>query len=90
MPSPEEIFGKWLGVIDNNFSQTMRQTFDLPADDGYLYRAESFAMTLDQIQEQIDSGKLKYKYQSNGQQIEVCRSYASVTGVDLLRFPQQM
>merc|ERR1712093_802851 len=47
------------------------QTFDLPDQDNYVYRAEAFAMTLRQIQEQIDSGKLKYKYQSHGQQIQV-------------------
>ncbi|KAK0110168.1 hypothetical protein ONS95_002819 [Cadophora gregata] len=71
MPSPDEIFANWRGVIDNDFSKTIIHTFNLPDQDDYVYRAEGFAMTLRQIQDQIDSGKLKYKYQSHGQQIEV-------------------
>lgn len=71
MPSPEEQFANWRGMIDTDFSQTISSTFDLPVEDNYVYRAEDFALTLAQIQEQIDSGKLKYKYQSHGQQIQV-------------------
>jgi len=70
MPSPDEIFSNWKGIIDNDFAKTITQTFNLSENDDYVYRAESFAMTLSQIQEQAD--KLKYKYQSNGSQIEVC------------------
>jgi len=71
MSSPDDIFANWRGLIDSDFSKTITQTFDLPDQDNYVYRAEAFAMTLRQIQEQIDSGKLKYKYQSHGQQIQV-------------------
>ncbi|CZR51390.1 uncharacterized protein PAC_01265 [Phialocephala subalpina] len=71
MPSPDEIFDNWHGIIDNDFSSTIRKTFDLPEDDKYVYRAESFSMTFPQIQAQLEGGSLKYKYQSHGQQIEV-------------------
>jgi hypothetical protein len=71
MPSADEIFVNWHGIIDNDLFATISMTFELPLDDSYVYRAESFAMTMAQIQEQVDSGKLKYKYQSHGQQIEV-------------------
>jgi hypothetical protein len=74
MASLEEIFSEWGGIRDNDFAKTIRHTFSLPEDDDYIYRAESFAMTLAQIQEQAD--KLKYKYQSYGQQIEVCHNSA--------------
>lgn len=69
MPSPDEIFSTWKGVIDSDFVETIRQTFQLPEDDDFIYRADSFAMTLKEIGSQAD--KLKYKYQSHGQQIEV-------------------
>ncbi|CAL3964350.1 unnamed protein product [Diplocarpon coronariae] len=71
MPSPDEIFANWGGIIDNNFSKTIVSTFNLSADDNYVYRADSFAMGLKQVQEQIDTGELRYKYQSHGQKIEV-------------------
>ena len=66
--SAEAIFAHWSGIEDS-FAETVRRTFNLPTDDDYLYRAESFAMTLAEIQDQAD--KLKYKYQSHGKQIEV-------------------
>lgn len=69
MPSPDDIVSNWKGNIDNDFAETIRQTFQIPDDDSYVYRAESFAMTLPQIESQLD--KLKYKYQFHGQQIEV-------------------
>ena len=72
MPSPDEIFEIWHGLIANDFSETICQTFDLHNEDNYVYRAESFAMTMAQIKELIDSETLKYKYQAHGQQIEVC------------------
>ena len=68
MASSDDIFTNWAGLVDNDFGKTIRQTFNL-TDDDYIYRAEAFAMTLSQIEEQ--AGKLKYKYQSHGQQIEV-------------------
>jgi len=71
MPSPDEIFQNWNGIISNDFAETISKTFALPPGDGYLYRAESFAMAMPQIQEQVNSGILKYKYQSHGQQIDV-------------------
>ncbi|KAE8448724.1 hypothetical protein EG329_008939 [Mollisiaceae sp. DMI_Dod_QoI] len=71
MSPPNEIFDNWHGIIDNDFSRTIRKTFNIPEDDKYVYRTESFAMTLPQIQTQLDAGSLKYKYQSHGQQIEV-------------------
>jgi len=78
MPSPDEIFDNWNGLIDNDFFKTISQTFDLPSDDNYVYRAESFAMTMPQIQELVGSGTMKYKYQAHGQQIEVCK-YSNAT-----------
>ncbi|TVY86557.1 hypothetical protein LAWI1_G006649 [Lachnellula willkommii] len=77
MPSPDEIFENWHGLVANDFSKTISQTFDLPSEDNYVYRAESFAMTMAQIKELLDSGALKYKYQAHGQQIEV--SSADIT-----------
>ena len=71
MPTPDAIFETWKGIIDNDFAKTVAETFLLASNDGYVYRAEAFAMTLSQIEEQVNSGKLKYKYLSNGQQIEV-------------------
>lgn len=71
-PAPEEIFDSYHGIIDNDFSKTIRDTFKLPGDDTYIYRAESFAKTLPQIQEAISNGKLKYVYQEHGKPIEVC------------------
>jgi hypothetical protein len=69
MPLPDEIFANWHGVIDNDFGKTIGNTFDLLSDDSYVYRAESFGMTLSQIAQQAE--KLQYKYQSHGSQIKV-------------------
>ena len=69
MPSPDEIFANWQGIIDNDFFKTICQTFDIPENDPYIYRAEAFSMTLSKVKEQPE---LKYKYQSHGQAIEVC------------------
>jgi hypothetical protein len=82
MPPPDIIFANWHGIIKDDFCETIINTFDLPAGDNYIYRAEAFAMTLPQIQEQIEAGKLKYKYQAHGQQIEV--SFSSHGGVEML------
>jgi hypothetical protein len=57
MPSPDDIFDQWRGNPDNEFATIISQTLNLPDNDSYAYRAESFAMTLPQIQEQINSGK---------------------------------
>lgn len=72
MPSPDEIFSNWKGAVDNDFSAAISKTFDLDPPNVYVYRAESFAMTLSQIQRLIDSGDLKYKYQSHGKELAVC------------------
>ena len=69
MSSPDEVFAKWHGIIDDDFFKTIAETFGLAGDDSYVYRAESFAMTLAQIKQQPE---LKYKYQSHGLAIEVC------------------
>jgi len=66
--SSDVAFASWDGVEDG-FAGTIRKTFGINIDDKYLYRAESFAMTLAEVQEKAD--KLKYKYQSQGKQIEV-------------------
>jgi hypothetical protein len=71
MASPDEVFANWHGLVDNDLFVTIRKSFELPSDDSYVYRAESFAMTLAQIEEQVEMGTLKYKYQAHGQQIEV-------------------
>jgi hypothetical protein len=80
MPSPDEIFDNWNGLIDNDFFRTVARTFDLPSNDDYVYRAESFAMTMPQIKELVDSGTMKYKYQAHGQQIEVCNHFYLADG----------
>jgi len=72
MPSPDNIFDNWIGIINNDLAKTILQTFGLSQDDKYVYRAESFAMTLPEIQKLIDCGTMRYKYQAHGQQIEVC------------------
>lgn len=71
MVSPDEILSTWTGAeIDNgNFVPTIWKVFQLPAKDDYIYRAESFAMTLDEIDQVAD--KLKYRYQAHGAGIEV-------------------
>lgn len=69
MPLPDEILANWRGILDSDFYKTIFRTFELPEKDLYIYRAESFAMTLSQIKEQPE---LRYKYQSHGQVIEVC------------------
>jgi len=71
MPPPDNIFDNWIGIINNDFSKTILQTFGLSQDDDYVYRAETFDMTLPEIQELIDAGTMKYKYQAHGQEIEV-------------------
>lgn len=72
MPSPDEIFKHWMGVKDNDFQLTIHEAFVLPENDEYIYRAEVFAMTLAQVQEKLDTGALKYMYQSNHAAIAVC------------------
>jgi len=69
MPSPEEIFANWSGIIDDDLTQTISKTFELPENDAYIYRAEAFAMTLAEIHDVAD--KLKYKYHAHGEEIEV-------------------
>lgn len=71
MPSPDDILSKWEGIIENDFSKTISRTFEVDPVDNYVYRAESFAMTLPQIQQLINSGNLKYKYQSHGKELDV-------------------
>jgi hypothetical protein len=71
-PSPEEIFDSWHGIIDEDFCKTIRETFKLPEDDTYIYRAGAFAKTLPQIEEAVTKGKQKYIYQEHGKAIEVC------------------
>lgn len=70
-PSSDEIFDNWNGIIDDDFSKTILDTFGLSKDDNYVYRAESFAMTLPQIQEATSTGKLKYHYQDHGKVLQV-------------------
>jgi hypothetical protein len=67
------ILANWNGIVDNDLAKTISQTFDLPPaeHDNYIYRADNFAMTLAEIQEQLRSGKLRYKYMAHGEQIEV-------------------
>ena len=71
MPSPDEVFANWHGIVENDLFSTIRTTFGLECDDSFVYRAEAFSMTLAQIKEQVATGKLKYKYQAHGQSIEV-------------------
>ncbi|KAF4635417.1 hypothetical protein G7Y89_g2679 [Cudoniella acicularis] len=56
MASSDEIFDRWHGIVENDFTKTIAQTFDLPPDDSYVYRAESFGMKLLEIEEKIESG----------------------------------
>jgi hypothetical protein len=80
MPSPDDIFTNWRGLEDNDLFATIRTTFELPPEDSYVYRAESFAMTLAQIEEQVQTRTLKYKYQAHGQPIEVSSATGSQSG----------
>jgi hypothetical protein len=77
MASPDEISSTWHGLVGNDLFTTIRKTFELPSDDRYVYRAESFAMTLAQVEEQVETGTLKYKYQAHGMQIEVISAACS-------------
>ncbi|KAF7855341.1 hypothetical protein EAF04_010085 [Stromatinia cepivora] len=70
-PSSDEIFNNWSGIIDDDFAKTILDTFGLSQDDNYVYRAESFTMTLPQIQETISTGKLKYHYQDQGKVLQI-------------------
>ena len=81
MPSPDEIFSNWKRTFENDFSETISRTFELDPTDSYVYRAESFAMTMPQIQKLLNSGDLKYKYQSHGKELDVritCRILAKM------------
>jgi hypothetical protein len=71
MPSSDGIFANWRGIIDDDLFATIRTAFELPSQDHYVYRAESFEMTLAQIEEHVNTGKLKWNYQAHGQGIEV-------------------
>jgi hypothetical protein len=71
MPSPDEVFAKWHGLVENGLFTTIRATFGLEGEDSFIYRAEAFAMTLAEIEEQVATGKLKYKYQAHGKIVEV-------------------
>lgn len=71
-PNPDEIFTNWHGLMDGSLQKTINETFNIPENDEYIYRAEAFAMTLAQVQEALDSGTLKYMYQANHKAITVC------------------
>jgi len=66
--SSDAAFANWSGIKDG-FAETICDAFGISIDNDYQYRAESFAMTLAEVQEKAN--KLKYKYQSHGKQIEV-------------------
>ncbi|KAE9379814.1 hypothetical protein N431DRAFT_360981 [Stipitochalara longipes BDJ] len=69
--SPDQVLANWHGIIDHDLFTTIRATFGLASEDSFVYRAEAFTMTLAQIQEQVATGKLKYKYRAHGHPIEV-------------------
>jgi hypothetical protein len=71
MPTPTEIYANWNGIIDKDFCSLILQVFNLQNDDSYIYRAESFAMTLQQIQQYMERSMPKYKYSIHGSQVEV-------------------
>jgi hypothetical protein len=71
MLSPDEVFANWRDLVENDLFTTIRSTFGLEGEDSFIYRAEAFAMTLAQIEEQVATGKLKYKYQAHGKPLEV-------------------
>jgi len=79
-PSPDDIFANWHGLEDNDLFATIRTTFKLPSEDSFVYQAELFAMTLAQIEEQVQMGTLKYKYRAHGQPIEVSSAIGSRSG----------
>lgn len=64
MVLPDAVFGNWKGMIDDDFEVTIRKAFDLPQQDDYIYAAESFQMTLAQVQEGMATGKLVWSYWS--------------------------
>ena len=79
MPTPDESFANWHGIINNDFCTTIRETFKLPSSsqDTYTYHTDSFAMTLSEIESSLSSNPLKYKYQVHGKAIEVCYTSSS-------------
>jgi hypothetical protein len=72
MEHGDAIMANWNGMVDDDLAKTISKTFDLPPaeHDNYVYRADNFAMTMAQIQEQLRSGKLQYKYMAHGEPIE--------------------
>lgn len=64
MFSPDVILENWSGMIDDDLEVTIRRAFDIPQEDGYMYAAESFQMTLAQVQETMTTGKLVWSYWS--------------------------
>jgi hypothetical protein len=71
MPSSDEILSAWAGIANDSFPDTIRKTFHLPQNDAYQYKAESFSMTLSQIEELISRSPLKWTYQNHDGVIEV-------------------
>jgi ribosomal protein S3AE len=66
MASPDSIFQSWKGMVDDDFRKTIEETFSLKHDDGYVYRVESFAMTLAQVEAAIATGQYIYRYAVDG------------------------
>jgi hypothetical protein len=71
MASPDDIIGRWNGMIKNDFRRTNQETFGLSEDDDYKYRVEAFSMTLSEVEEALKSGKYYYWYSLNSQQLKV-------------------
>jgi hypothetical protein len=67
---PDLILSQWTGMLDT-FEHTIQNAFSLPENDGTVYEAESFRMTLSEIQNELQSGKYKYHYRSHGQPVIV-------------------
>ncbi|RDW62360.1 hypothetical protein BP6252_11793 [Coleophoma cylindrospora] len=64
MVSPDAVLENWKGMVDDDFEVTIRTAFDLPPVDDYVYAAESFQMTLAQVQESMATGMLTWNYWS--------------------------
>jgi hypothetical protein len=71
MPLPDEILQQWKGMIDNDFRRTIQTTFGLSENDNYVYKVESFSMTLAQVEAAVASGEYVYRYAINGQMQKV-------------------
>ncbi|KAL3422649.1 hypothetical protein PVAG01_06805 [Phlyctema vagabunda] len=67
-PDPDSIVERWQGMR-GDLQTTIRETFQLPEEDEYVYAAEAFQKTLAQVQQEMATGKYRWNYRSADHQI---------------------